>query len=358
MQNSLDPKNVFFDGFKSIQTKLEERFYTSVSTFSADLASVFSSVIGFATITDAREAHYQLNGVSHSSLTPEQKDKKKLAKRIIKAIQGPLEDATRKESELGGKPFEKELPNLEALLDQSLRRQAARIAPAVGETIEGSIVVISKHNSSDHTEGARADQETTMTDAVNYKLAVNGFVNGNNSLHRAHTPNTNGTTKVNGISHEVTYNTVIKLQTSPKEDTNLNLSTDAQFENITTSAGAEVVPALSNSGSTNPSTSNPEPLTPPRSEKDLLAPLAYGGIPWYVEPFDPVGTTIHDERWTGREVLRDMSEELSELDDDELNGLADPDDMLPIDGMLPETGVSASAQKSGRKAKKRWKGYK
>lgn len=356
---NLDPKNVFFDGFKSIQTKLEERFYTSVSTFSADLASVFSSVIGFATITDAREAHHQLNGVSHSSLTPEQKDKKKLAKRIIKAIQGPLEDATRKESELGGKPFEKELPNLEALLDQSLRRQAARIAPPGGETIEGSIEVISKHNSSDHTEGARADQETTMTDTVDYKLTVNGFVNGNNSLHRAHTPDANGTTKVNGISHEeVTYDTVIRLQTSPREDTNLNSSTDAQFENITTSAGGEVAPALSNSGSTNPSTSNPEPLTPPRSEKDLLAPLAYGGIPWYVEPFDPVGTTIHDERWTGREVLRDMSEELSELDDDELNGLADPDDMLPTDGMLPETGVSASVQKSARKAKKRWKGYK
>jgi NuA3 HAT complex component NTO1 len=53
-----------------------------------------------------------------------------------------------------------------------------------------------------------------------------------------------------------------------------------------------------------------------------LAPLANGGIAWYLEPFDPVGTTVHAERWGGREALRSMSEELSELDDETLNGLA------------------------------------
>ena len=50
------------------------------------MAAVFSSVIGFATMTNVGDAENQLNGVTHSSLTPEQKEKKKLAKRIIKAI--------------------------------------------------------------------------------------------------------------------------------------------------------------------------------------------------------------------------------------------------------------------------------
>lgn len=64
------------------------------------------------------------------------------------------------------------------------------------------------------------------------------------------------------------------------------------------------------------------PLTPPRSEKDMTTPFARGGIPEYLELFDISGTTIHDERWTGRDVLRGMSEELSEMGDEELLGLS------------------------------------
>ncbi|OCK81581.1 hypothetical protein K432DRAFT_424858 [Lepidopterella palustris CBS 459.81] len=349
---NLDPKNVFYDGFKSIQTKLEERFYTSVATFSKDLAVVFSSVIGFAAITDTRLANNQLNGVSHSSLTPEQKEKKKLAKRIIKAIQTPLDDATRKESELGGKPFEREVPNLEALLDQSLRRQVAATS-AAGKITEGSMANSAGNDAEDHHY-----QDIAMEDASDHMPSINGLVNGDGDLRHAHTPDADEAADVNGVAHDETADdAAIRLQIS--ENTIQGSTAEAPLENVTVNTGGdEDAPALSNSGSTNPSTANPEPLTPPRSEKDLLAPLAYGGIPWYVEPFDPVGTTIHDERWTGREVLRDMSEELSELDDDELNGLADPDDIMAADGMLPETSVSSAVQKSARKQKKRWKGYK
>jgi NuA3 HAT complex component NTO1 len=34
-----------------------------------------------------------------------------------------------------------------------------------------------------------------------------------------------------------------------------------------------------------------------------------------------MGTTVHEERYTGREVMRDMSEELSDMDEDTLMGL-------------------------------------
>jgi len=87
---------------------------------------------------------------------------------------------------------------------------------------------------------------------------------------------------------------------------------------------------------------HPEPLSPPISRSSSHpngAPsidsgdgsntsaesydvFAQGGVPWYLEPFDPVGTTVHEERYTGRAVLRDMSEELSDMDEAELTELS------------------------------------
>jgi NuA3 HAT complex component NTO1 len=54
--------------------------------------------------------------------------------------------------------------------------------------------------------------------------------------------------------------------------------------------------------------------------------------------------------------LREMSEELSELDDDELNGLADSDDLVPADGTVSDEHVATQLQKNP-KQKRRWRGY-
>ena len=73
--------------------------------------------------------------------------------------------------------------------------------------------------------------------------------------------------------------------------------------------------------------------------------------------FDPVGTTIHDERWMGQEVLRAMSEELSEMDDDELTGLGvqEPETItnenIVPDGLLIPT--SGGKRKPAKKALKK-----
>ncbi|KAJ5416408.1 Zinc finger PHD-type [Penicillium cf. griseofulvum] len=68
-----------------------------------------------------------------------------------------------------------------------------------------------------------------------------------------------------------------------------------------------------------------------------------------MQPFDPVGTTVHEERWTGRDVMRGMSEELSELDEDELEGLKD----LVDDGELKgETTAPAVSQQNTRRTRR------
>jgi NuA3 HAT complex component NTO1 len=63
---------------------------------------------------------------------------------------------------------------------------------------------------------------------------------------------------------------------------------------------------------------------------------------------------VYEERYTGREVLRDMSEELSELDDDILDGLADSDPVRPSDA--PDSNV-AEVKKAVARKKQRRRGW-
>lgn len=323
---SYDSKNVFNDGLIDIQTKLDEKYYTSVQTFSEDMAAVFSCVIGFTTITNVEDAEHQLSGVAHNSLTAEQKEKKKLAKRIIKGIQPLFEDAMRKEADLAGRPVERELPNLEALLEQKLRgRPSISSGAAVPQDAE--------------TQGARTTEDQPHPD---YAVAEGMDENAKDkdTIQLAPTPDDSSPDHHN----------------APRDDAADEAAIAAQLGQDTMQAnggshGAMDVDHDEENGQTGQ-------LTPPRSVKDLLDPIQNGGIPWWVETFDPHGTTVYEERWTGREVLRDMSEELSELDDDELNGLADAEALVPADGIAPETLVSESLQKAAaRKQKKRWRGF-
>ncbi|KAF2837885.1 hypothetical protein M501DRAFT_912817, partial [Patellaria atrata CBS 101060] len=311
---TLDPKGIFRKEFDEIQAKLAERSYTTVSTFSRDMGAVFSNVTGLSNLSDVNDAHQQLSGVKdgQKTLTSEQKELKKLAKRIIKAIQGPLEDAIRKEAELGGKPYEKELKDLEAILHGNIHRYsttedvAEKDAPTISSTTRS-------REASHPVENGVSGTEIGSDIVLRNSDTAEGMV-----AARDHSENRD----------EITDEAAIRLQLIPGEAALPIGSTDIEMHDADSNEhnhnSPNSAPALSNS-STLHSAINPDPLTPPRFEKDLLAPLVHGGVPWYLEPFDPVGTHIHDERWTGREVLRGMSEELSELDDDELDGLVDED---------------------------------
>ena len=106
-----------------------------------------------------------------------------------------------------------------------------------------------------------------------------------------------------------------------------------------------------------------EPPTPPISYDGQASGALQGGIPWYLEAFDPEGTTIYDERWTGKDALRQLSEELSEMDEDELQDLGGQDFASELVEPLAEHTESAknarkpNLTKKG-KQKRRWRGFK
>jgi NuA3 HAT complex component NTO1 len=283
-----------------------------VQAFRADMAVVLSEEVGFAPVTTVGgDAELDLDKVAHSTLTSEQKETKKLVKRIMKGLQPLFEEALRKEADLAGRPYE-QLPDLETLLNQKLERRASALSA------EGGI------------------RQTTEMDQP---------MSGQHEEHM-----------VNGEAESVAAK-ADDMQLAPTPDDN---AADPHLTAIAAQLGQDAMHASGEEESKADAMdvdhveSNGQPLTPPRSEKNLLNPLGNGGIPWYLEPFDIHGTTVHTERYTGREVLRDMSEELSELDDDILDGLADSDPVRP--SVEPDSNV-AEVKKAVARKKQRRRGW-
>ena len=291
------------------------------------MAAVFSAGVDFATITNVQDAENQLSGVAHSSLTSEQKEKKKLAKRIIKVIKPLYEDALRKESDLAGRPFERIL-DLETLLDQNLARR--RLNSTSGD---GSVQPTTEIDGFGTIDGDIAEDEDAAGEVATERTKEHDHI------HLAPTPDDNPADH-HGSQDEAADEAAIAAQLSQDS---IHASASNQGHNEAMEIDHEET-----------SGAGVAPLTPPRSEKDLLAQVANGGIPWYMDPFDILGTTIHDEVWS-QEIGRALSEDLSELDDDELNGLADSDDVSPTDGTAAETNVSDAQRKAKqRKRRNRW----
>ncbi|KAJ5908043.1 Zinc finger PHD-type [Penicillium taxi] len=253
----LDGKGVFGAGLMSIRKRLEARFYPSVASFSSDLASLFTSEIGVGPAGDTAELQAQISGRA-PELSLEQREKRKLAKRIIKSIQPALEDAIWKESELNRKPFEKELKELDVIFDHSLISRRVESVEPEGDTDPGDA------------------QFETQTDAME------------------------------GVEQTVEISSETQL------NGDITNAQEAVVENVN---GTEIKPNVNIIYNRHP--------TPELTEEDQQLPLAQGGIQWYMQPFDPSGTTVHEERWTGRDVMRGMSEELSDMDEDELKDLVD-----------------------------------
>lgn len=342
---SLDGKGVFRRGLLSIRKKLEERAYPSISVFSAELASVFTSEIGVQPAGDTAELQMQISGRA-PELSLEQREKRTLAKRIIKAIQPALEDAIMKESELNRKPFENELKELDHIFEFSVgsRRNSvsgsAEPLNGVSELPNGTekpepepTEPKSEEQPAAAEESEKPDEDQVMTDADAAQP----------------TPDTQHQDQ-NAPAAMDTSEDVKEPESQPEPETDAPNDSEA-------AVNGDVSDQQDMNGVQQTEMQiQPQPQIPPRfsptpllgSPEDRMLPLAQGGIQWYMEPFDPVGTTIHEERWTGRDVMRGMSEELSELDEDELEDLMDDETgAKPAGATKPKTSSAVAGGAGG-----------
>ncbi|OJJ07036.1 hypothetical protein ASPVEDRAFT_33286 [Aspergillus versicolor CBS 583.65] len=356
----LDSKGIFRQGLFAIRTKLEQRYYTSVSSFSAHLASVFTSEIGVQPAGDTAELQMQISGRA-PELSLEQREKRKMAKRIIKAIQPALEDAIRKESELNRQPFEQELKDLDVMLGDSVLSGRGSEIDSAERTGDETFEKPEPEKSEPGENPDKMDLEPDFTakseslEKPPESTADSTAPEDNLQSQLSESQHAEAVvTDENASTEPTATNDAAAILVQPQSETQLEAAPEstgyAEERNQPAPEQANEAPQV--------------PLSPPPLQGDQHHFLAQGGIQWYMQPFDPVGTTIHEERWTGREVMRGLSEELSELDEEELNDLVDDDELGAGAGGTggSTNGVAdSSAGEQGtkvRRTRRQWRGFK
>lgn len=316
--SNLDKDGVYTEALDKLQDRIDNRFYSAVSTFSKDFAKVFEDDVGFDASDMSNEQALKQRPTTQLD-DPAQRERRTLARRIVKAAYPLLSAALKKESELLGRPFEQQMKEMDALLFSRRASIAEDLLPQSG------------------VDTPQDDPDTIMVDVSpkddSHDIPMASIEDDDDNAYAADTiePNRGDTLtvvdiqpKTNGVAAH-----------TPPASTNGHFKVeqpDAQpITNTETTAGAV------------------QPPTPPISTKGQSSnPLAHGGIPWYVEAFDPKGTSVFEERWLGKDVLRDLSEELSDMDEGDLQDLAGDDDTLVMNGDS-NGGVTKGLGKGWRK---------
>jgi NuA3 HAT complex component NTO1 len=279
-----------------LRGKVLRKEHTTVASFSNDVVLAINSEFGNSagSITEL----IALVSGRAEDMSAEERDRRTLARRIVKGIEPLLDDATRKEAELNGRPYAEQIREMDEALLSRRGSMAHSIGMPVLETVElkpgGFMASPAAGGEVEMMDAPIAgDEQPQIQEAVKESQAPIGQVvlvkhedlSMESQLVSANTP----PASMNGFRHELHAN-----------------------GNIPSEQPQQV-----------------EPPTPPMSLQGHSQTFPVeGGIPWYVAQFDPEGTTIFEERWTGPEVLREMSEELSEMDEDELQGLGPGNEMV------------------------------
>ncbi|KAM0246232.1 hypothetical protein ACHAP5_004854 [Fusarium lateritium] len=324
---SLD-KDLFNDGLNKLQSRINTRFYVTVMSFSVDLCEIISAGIATTPGSDPSMDQSQTEAINASpgkSTFSDIRERRKLGKRILKAVQPFLEAALRVESEISQKPFEGLQKELETLMDRSVeaRRpttatshdQPNELSDEANDTImvDADLQITVKASS---TEGG--DAMDTTSDGGNIEVSTNIDVD-TSDLAEA------------GEKQESLPNTVQSSDTPPGTDGYVSKPEPSQS-------------GLSQSG----------PPTPPQSNGSVglepADPLTDGGIFWYLKGHEPKGTSVLEERWAGRDAVRMLSEDLTDLDDEELKGLGMDVDQA-VASAAPETEVKDEEESTGGKTR-------
>ncbi|KAG9516908.1 hypothetical protein KCV07_g6543, partial [Aureobasidium melanogenum] len=294
----LDEKSGFFkEGFEELERKLSERQYISVAEFSNDILTVLSSdntrpERNINELQDATDMQQQLDDPvdtpEHRALTPEQKELKKVRKRIIKPVRELLEKASAREAELKCIPVEEnpKWAEFDALLEDSIQTNGALPTTENGDNISPDTSVSAVAGASPSQANGRADEDVDMADDDDAEGEPDE--------------------EVNGAAHAM-----VDAEAIPTKG--------AAFKPMQPLSPPNSTSSVANNNNINGTTDyHNQELAP--STTAANDPWAQGGVPWYLELFDIDGTTIHEERWSGRDA---MSEELTDLDEEEVAVLCD-----------------------------------
>ncbi|KAI0389288.1 PHD-finger domain-containing protein [Xylariaceae sp. FL0594] len=352
-------KNVFYDGLQTLSSRLDQRYYATTLALAHDLGQVIHS--GINTELDTHDG--ALQSTAHSLAATAKSDfsdyreRRKLGKRILKAVQPQLEAALHLEAEANHRPFKSLKQELEAITEASLEYRPKPVATNGGLDgeksqdvimVDSSLAVIAaggmKQEDVDD-KGSHADVPMTdaMTEANNQGTSTDGNIDVDTSDPMA----------VDNAQDEDDMATASHIQiTGGKPSGMSGMNNDLDIN---------TPPGINGYNSMMPA-SQPAPPTPPHSNSSLerqpTDTLTDGGILWYLQEFDPVGASAVLEEQEEAHTVRNQSEELTEIDDDELKGLgveiSESITASPAEGAPAVEGANhASPTKKASRPKKR-----
>lgn len=323
-----------------LQGRVAVRFYATTLDFARDLCEVIRDGVN----TEPRSAvsngelPEETNG-STADHFGDARERRRLGKRILKAVQPQLEAALQTETTVNSKSLEELTKELDAMLDACVELQ------------QPSITV-----SQEHTDGG---EDTIMADAPSLQITVAGQDQTAGQGAGPDTPDVMDTSPDGGVPQvDSTTEDDGAATHQGKNGIAVSVPTPESQKNPSQPAGApgtdqdSNTPPATNGYVAAPKPAQATPPTPPQSTDSLSHqaapdPLTDGGVPWYLGPFDLSGTSAGEpagsEGGGGSERGRSPSEELTDLDDAELKELAND---------VEKDTITASGGGGGRRVKR------
>ncbi|KAI1858102.1 uncharacterized protein JN550_012858 [Neoarthrinium moseri] len=344
-------KNVFQEGLLKLQLKVEARYYVTVLTFAQGLCDVIHTGVN-----SEWKAPPQAQPKFDSVVAPITKtdysdirERKKLGKRIIKMAQPLLEAALRLESEVTHKSFDNLKQELEGMVEASFELQH-NVIVASSDADQSKDVIMVDSSNAEITVADPSNQDDALDDEEQADVIMagdDGHAKDGGSIE-VDTSNVGDNTSVDDKP----------LHKEPADTEMLNITDNSA--DLANSNSVDTPPAT-NGYVAAPQVSQPVPPTPPQSTgslgKEQINPLTDGGLAWYLKGFEPEGTSAVTEP-VPTDADPDFSEELTEMDEDELKGLGvDIQDTevatSPMSTAAAEATVAVSPAKKPAKSKKR-----
>lgn len=322
-------KDVFATDLSRIQLQMQQRCYVTGLSLAQDLGDAVSTGISnpYEPDSNPTESGEAAETSPVKGSFADIRERRKLGKRILKAVQPFIETALQMEAEISSRPYENMQSELETIIEASVEANGAA-KPQAGNGVHPTDVEMTDTNG--------ADVSAPDADAMDVdEVADAGDAEGDADPTQA--------------------------SDSPTDDTTSNLKeADAQDCESPVGKSSRTPPDTNGSFASLGRPGQTGPPTPPQSNgslgKALIDPLSEGGVLWHMKAYEPEGTSVLTEHWAGRDAIRMLSEDLTDMDDDELKGLGVdvdiPEAMLtPADGD-DETGSTTAINAAKAKANK------
>lgn len=346
------------------------RHYILASAFSRDFASALSDGLAAALLP---QVDMSLEDELHEGNSPSKratndfKEKKKLAKRIMKAVQPQLETAIRAEADVFQKSPEPLLQELEVVLEAGLQasQNTNPVESVTGNAEQDTLSVVNGDVANGTAEAEIGEpMEVDPSEAgVSFSHVMDIDVHDEDA-EGEDVDDFDVIAPIAGPTNEPGGEANVETQIAREKE----ISTLTDLKLTKGGPNATDTPPDINGYSSRLEHQHLSPPTPPISNGalsnngqdnttgDSATSLTEGGVPWYLKKYNPIGTSIIPERWTGREAA--LSEELSDMDDEELKGMAvEMEDVQTTIEEVVEDKAEVAAKVKKPKAKKRWRGY-